>query len=178
MGAGGGFQAAGPGGWGVVGEAATPAREGEGSVAERPAPSTPHKGEERACRLSSGAGGAGSRISKPLHPLLPLPGPTPTPQAAFQNQRGSCPGRNPLNRRLRLQPGCSGGSPALPSLTRNIPEGWSQGPPHPFGLGGGGGAGGRRERWAEGQTPHPDNGGWVPGSFFQERPGLLSPDLR
>lgn len=52
-------------------------------------------------------GGAGSRISKRLHPLLPLPGPAPTPQAAFQNQRGSCPGRNPLNRRLGLQPSCS-----------------------------------------------------------------------
>lgn len=58
--------------------------------------------------------GTGSGISKQLHPLLPLPGPTPTPQAAFQSQRGSCPRRNPLNRRrLGLQP--RGGRRSRPS---------------------------------------------------------------
>lgn len=82
-------------------------------------PPTPNKGlasEERACLFSSGAGGwTGSRISKRFHPLLLLPGPTPMPQAAFQNQRGSCPRRNPLNRKLGLQPSSTGRNRPFPA---------------------------------------------------------------
>lgn len=44
--------------------------------------------------FSSRAGGAGSRISKPVHPLLPRAGPTPTFQVAFQNWRGPAPGES------------------------------------------------------------------------------------
>lgn len=81
-----------------------------------PLRSQPRRAEERACLFSAGGlGGAGSGISKRPHPLLPLPGPAPTPQAAFQNQRGSCPGRNPLTRRLGLQPRGSGRSRPFPA---------------------------------------------------------------
>lgn len=74
--------------------------------------------EKRACLFSSETEGAGSRISKRSHPLLPLPSAPPppaTPQAAFQNLRGSCPGRNPLNQRLRLQRSCSRGAGPFPA---------------------------------------------------------------
>lgn len=113
-GAGGGLPALGQedgewgmGGWGVgdggecrdagAGELGTeiPARAGAGlSRAPFPSQQRPSR-EERACLFNSGwaggAGGAGSRISKRPHPLLPLPGPTPYAPGRIPEPQGVRP---------------------------------------------------------------------------------------
>lgn len=57
-----------------------------------------------------GWGGQEAEFQSGLTLCYPFPAPPPTPQAAFQNLRGSGPGRNPLNWRLGLQARHSGGA--------------------------------------------------------------------
>ena len=122
-----------------------------------------------------GKGGAGSRISKRLHPLLPLPGPAPhTPGCTFQNRRGSCPGRNPLNRRLSgyslaAPPGGAG----MPSPTFRM-AGVRVHPVPTLGTSpglrpqeGGEGAGKRGGWWGGGLQAHVDDGEMGSGLCFQ-----------
>ena len=60
--------------------------------------------------------------------------PPSTPQAAFQNlgRGGPAPGEIRLSEEARVTVELLGRSRALPSLTPNIPEGWSPGPPGPY----------------------------------------------
>ena len=95
--------------------------------------------EERACLFSprTGRGGAGSRVSKVSPFVIPAQShplhPHPRLHSRTWGGWGSCPGRNLLNREeARVTAELLGRSRALPSLTPNIPEGWSTGPPGPY----------------------------------------------
>lgn len=111
---------------GGLGGTAIPARGGAGTR-RSPSPSAPNKGlagrRGPVCSaLVLVEGGQEAEFQSGFTLCYPCPVPPSTPQAAFQNLAGagvgggSCPGRNPLNRRrLGLQPSCWGGVGPFPA---------------------------------------------------------------